>query len=62
VHDSIVIDVHPDEYKDCITLLKFSMQHIKSEAKRRYDIEYDMPVDIELKIGKNWLDLNLVEI
>tara|TARA_B110000483_G_C17751832_1_gene372628 strand:+ start:181 stop:411 length:231 start_codon:yes stop_codon:yes gene_type:complete len=60
VHDSIVMDVHPDEKDLCIKLMTEAMLAIPEEAKKRYDIDYDMPVDIELKIGHNWLDLQEV--
>ena len=35
---------------------------LPSETKRRYGLEYDMPVGIELKIGNNWLDLSEVDL
>ena len=35
---------------------------LPQETKRRYGLDYDMPVGIELKIGKNWLDLEEVAI
>ena len=60
VHDSIVLDVFPEEEKKAIEILTESMLSIKSEAKKRYNIDYDMPVGIELKIGKDWLDMNEV--
>ena len=60
VHDSIVMDVHPDEKNLCVDLMRESMLSIKIESEKRYKINYDMPVDIELKIGKNWLDLEVV--
>ncbi len=62
VHDSIVLDVHPDEKNQCIQILKDSMLCLPSETKRRYGVEYDMPVGIELKIGNNWLDLSEVDL
>ena len=62
VHDSIVLDVHPDEKQQCIDVLSKAMLCLPSETKRRYGIEYDMPVGIELKIGKNWLDLSEVDL
>ena len=62
VHDSIVIDVHPDEKDQCIQILKDSMLCLPMETKRRYGVMYDMPVGIELKIGKNWLDLSEVNL
>ncbi len=62
VHDSIVLDVHPNEKEDCIRLLSDTMRDIPKLAMSRYGIDYDMPVGIELKIGQNWLDLNPVEL
>ena len=60
VHDSIVLDVHPDEKDACIKLLEYAMLSLPTETINRYGVEYDMPVGIELKIGKNWLDLTEV--
>ena len=57
VHDSIVMDVYPSEEKQCIDVMAECMLAIPMESKDRYNIEYNMPVGIELKIGKNWLDL-----
>lgn len=60
VHDSIVIDVFPGEEKKCIEVMSEAMLSIPQETKRRYGVAYDMPVGIELKMGKNWLDLQEV--
>ena len=60
VHDSIVMDVFPGEEKQCIEIMAKSMICIPEETERRYGIRYDMPVGIELKMGKNWLDLEEV--
>tara|TARA_R110002012_G_scaffold223771_3_gene395742 strand:+ start:323 stop:1306 length:984 start_codon:yes stop_codon:yes gene_type:complete len=62
VHDSIVLDVHPDEKDACIKLLEYAMLSLPTETVNRYGIEYDMPVGIELKIGDNWLDLTEVDL
>jgi DNA polymerase I-like protein with 3'-5' exonuclease and polymerase domains len=58
VHDSIILDVHPEEKIQCIDCLRNAMMSIKDECKSRYNVDYDMPVDIELKIGDNWLETN----
>lgn len=60
VHDSIVMDVHPDEFDTCISLMKQAMLSLPFETMRRYGVTYDMPVGIEIKAGKNWLDLDHV--
>ena len=57
VHDSIVVDVHPKEKDEIIQLLRDSMLSIKDECSKRYLIDFDMPIDIELKIGYDWLNL-----
>ena len=57
VHDSIVFDVHPKEKDLAIDILSKGMLSLYDECKKRYGITYSMPVGIELKIGKNWLDL-----
>jgi DNA polymerase-1 len=62
VHDSIVMDVYPGEERKAISMMAEAMLSIKDESHRRYGIHYDMPVDIELKIGDNWLDTELVEL
>ena len=62
VHDSIVLDVHPDEKDQAIKVLSEAMLSLPQETKRRYGIEYNMPVGIELKMGKNWLDLEEVSL
>jgi DNA polymerase-1 len=61
VHDSIVLDVHPDEKDACINLLRDCMLAIPTETLNRYGFKYDMPVGIEIKSGDNWLDLTVVE-
>jgi hypothetical protein len=36
------------------------MLSLFDECKKRYNISYSMPIGIELKIGKNWLDLETI--
>ena len=60
VHDSIVIDCHPDEEKEVIQILKDCMLGVADELQSRYRLKYDMPVGIEIKKGKNWLDTDVV--
>ena len=60
VHDSMVMDVYPGEEQKCIDMMAECMLAIPQETLIRYNVEYDMPVGIELKMGKNWLDLEEV--
>jgi DNA polymerase I-like protein with 3'-5' exonuclease and polymerase domains len=61
VHDSIVIDCYPDEKDIVVRLMREAMLSLPEETMRRYGIEYDMPVEIEIKMGDNWLDLTVVD-
>jgi DNA polymerase I-like protein with 3'-5' exonuclease and polymerase domains len=60
VHDSIVLDVYPSEEQQCIDVMVEAMLSLPEETERRYGVRYDMPIGIELKMGKNWLDLEPV--
>ena len=60
VHDSIVIDCHPDEEVHVLTILRVSMMGVADDLEKRYKIKYLMPVGIEIKKGENWLDTKQV--
>ena len=60
VHDSIVMDVHPQEEDIAINLLEEAMLGIRKECEKRYGITYNMPIGIELKIGNDWSNLETV--
>ena len=56
VHDSMVIDVHPDEVKKVLTIVETINANLNCVIKDAYDIEMNVPLLLEAKIGKNWLD------
>ena len=56
VHDSIVLDVFPSEEDTVISLVAEAMLSLPAECQRRYGVEYDMPIGLEIKMGSNWLD------
>ena len=60
VHDSIVLDVFPGEEDTCTELVVEAMMSLPEECRRRYGIEYDMPISVEVKMGSNWLDTEVV--
>ena len=62
VHDSIIMDVHPDEKNTMIELLKRSMLCIPEECSTVFGVTFDMPIDIEMKIGTDWLNLEELKI
>ena len=60
VHDSITLDVYPNEEQQAIKTLKEAMMSLSDECERRYGFKYTMPIGIELKIGDNWLNMKEV--
>ena len=60
VHDSIVVDVHPDEVDDVISIIKTGFINVKDSLLTRYNCELNVPLDFEIKKGNNWLDLSTV--
>jgi DNA polymerase I-like protein with 3'-5' exonuclease and polymerase domains len=56
VHDSIVIDVHPDEEKEVLLIIESVQNEIHNLIKKRWNIEMNVPLLLEAKLGLNWLD------
>ncbi len=56
VHDSIVIDVHPDEIDTIISLVKNINDTMKALIEQQFEISLNVPLLLEAKIGNNWLD------
>jgi len=56
VHDSMVVDVHPDEVKKVLTIVDTINANLNCVIKDAYDVEMNVPLLLEAKIGKNWLD------
>jgi len=54
----VILDIHPDEYDVAIDILKQGFSSIKDTLKERYDCDLNVPLDFEIKSGKNWLDLS----
>ena len=56
VHDSIVVDVHPDEEKQVIFIINETNRVLPQLIKDRWNITFNVPLLLEAKIGPNWLD------
>ena len=57
VHDSVVLDVHPLEEKDVLRVIDDVNKSLKSIVESYYDIDVNVPLLLESKIGDNWLDV-----
>ena len=56
VHDSIVADVFPGEEKVVASCLNNGCLGVIQRMKTMYGINFNVPLDVELKVGSNWLD------
>jgi len=56
VHDSIVIDVHPDEERLVLQAIKKTNDELPNLIAGRWGINFNVPLLLEGKIGPNWLD------
>lgn len=56
VHDSMVIDIHPDEEQQVIDIIELLNNNINELVEKTYKVEMNVPLLLEAKIGSNWLD------
>lgn len=56
VHDSIVIDVHPDETEYVVQVIDAVQANLINLINRRWSIDFNVPLALEAKIGNNWLE------
>jgi DNA polymerase I-like protein with 3'-5' exonuclease and polymerase domains len=58
VHDSVVIDVHPDETEVVVQTIKDMNEDLNSLVEKAYGVVMNVPLLLEAKIGNNWLDMS----
>lgn len=56
VHDSIVLDVHPQEKETVLKVIRTANDRLINIVNRKWDIDFNIPLLLEAKIGPNWLD------
>ena len=56
VHDSVVIDIHPDEEQKVISLIGDINGELKSLIDNKFKINFNVPLLLEAKVGVNWLE------
>ena len=60
VHDSIVVDVHPEEIDDVLNIIKETNNSMTDLINNNFDITLNVPLVLEAKLGNNWLDMQEV--
>ena len=56
VHDSIVADVFPGEDEIVAESLRSGCLGVIQKMKDMYNIDFNVPMDVEIKVGSNWLE------
>ena len=56
VHDSMVIDIHPDEVQKVIDMVNDMNDGLADLVANTYGVHMNVPLLLEAKIGNNWLD------
>jgi DNA polymerase I-like protein with 3'-5' exonuclease and polymerase domains len=62
VHDSIVVDAHPDEIVAMTKILNRATRNVIDSLYDFYKVEFNVPLDTELKVGYNWLDMQEINL
>jgi DNA polymerase I-like protein with 3'-5' exonuclease and polymerase domains len=57
VHDSMVIDIHPDEVEKVKQLIEEMNGGLNDLIEKYYDVTMNVPLLLEAKMGPNWLDV-----
>jgi DNA polymerase I-like protein with 3'-5' exonuclease and polymerase domains len=60
VHDSIVADVHPEEEDIMVDILDTATLNVIDSIKSYYNLNFNVPLDTETKVGYNWLEMQKV--
>jgi DNA polymerase-1 len=53
IHDSLVVDAHPDEAQEVARLLQRAMTEA-GQVALRYGVAFDVPIDSDVKAGPSW--------
>jgi len=56
VHDSIVIDIHPDEEEKVMGVIGSVNGDLKEIIDNKFKINFNVPLLLEAKLGVNWLE------
>jgi DNA polymerase I-like protein with 3'-5' exonuclease and polymerase domains len=60
VHDSIVADIYPGEEDVMSKIFKQGTADVIPALKQYYKIDFNVPLDTDLKIGNDWLNMKEV--
>ena len=53
IHDSIVIDSHPDSWYNICSYLEKAVVEVPLNFSKLFEVDFDLPILAELKVGEN---------
>ena len=56
VHDSVLIDTHPNELEIVKSVAPGCLVDAQTEAKKRFGLSDYIPLEVEMSQGKNWME------
>ncbi len=56
VHDSIIFDCKKDKLEVAMSVIKHIMERAPKYLKEKLDIDFDLPLGVDIKSGPNWKD------
>lgn len=63
VHDSLIFDIHKDVLFKALRLIKKIMLGVPEYMNEWFEgLNFDLPLDVEIKFGPNWLETQVVEV
>lgn len=60
VHDSAMVDAHPDEFNLVTDAFYKSFEVLPFEIEKRFNIVSDVPLAFDLECGYNWLEMGRI--
>lgn len=62
VHDSLIVDVYPGEEQQMARLMHDSMTGVVETMKEIWNVEFNVPLAVDIKYGPNWLKTKEVKL
>lgn len=59
VHDSILFDCKKEFVVDCCNMIQDSVYSIKEELKKLFNINFNLSITVDIKVGKSWGELKI---
>lgn len=62
VHDSVLLDVHEDAVYNIAKVVKDVMESAPALLKEILDVEFDLPLPVEVEIGRDWYSKEVLNV